>query len=651
MFEDKGIRQKLVAVIVAVVVVLLGGLGFGVVGYIGKLTRARVYTDALNNVESSARHIEGFLRERSRIVTTLMEDPELLDFAASRTDAGRSLAGNRQYEDLVTYCRRLTASDPMIRSTFFALASTGEYYREEGRVELEGYDARKRPWWKNTMEHGELFVAEPTVDLTTKTVSVTVQGPFYSDEGALLGIAGVDVQINTIGDLVSSIKFEGKGMAFLADETGHMVYYPGIRVTEDQGEDRPTVLKVFEGGPGFDRVVRGMTSGRRGLEHVRWKGQPYFLLYAPVQSKRPFMSWSLGLLVPEDAVAAPIRRVQWTSMIAIVGSLVIIAAVMLFLSSRIVSRPVQQLVDRFRDIAEGEGDLTRTVQVESQDELGQLGTLFNRFVGGIRKDISSIAHLSETVVGTSDQLSGLSEQIASATEETSSQAGMVSAAAEQVSKNVQSVATASEEMSASIREIARSATDAARVGGEAVEIAGETVDRFGRLTASGDTIARIVEVIRNIAEQTNLLALNATIEAARAGEAGKGFAVVAAEVKKLAKQTADATEEIEGNIASIRHLTGDAGEAIQRVTEIIHRINDIQTVIASAVEQQSSTTAEIGQNVSEAARGVDDIAQSIAAFAEVAQDTAAGASSIQQAAESLAETATQLKAIVGRFRY
>ncbi len=651
MFESWGIRQKLVAVIVAVVVVLLGGLGFGVVSYIARETQSRVYADALNNVEMSAHRIESFLRERSRIVTSLMEDPQLLRFATRRTDGSVSLSNDRDYHDLIAFCRRLTASDPMVRSTFFALASTGEYYREEGRIDLEGYDARKRPWWKSTMERGKLFVAEPSVDLTTKTVSVTVQGPFTSETGGLLGVAGVDVQLNTIGELVSGIKYEGKGMAFLADGTGHMVYYPGIRVTGDQGEDRPSVLKVFEGGMGFDRVVQGMIQGQRGLGNVRWKGQPYFVLYSPVHSDKPSMSWSLGLLVPQDVVAAPIRRVRWSSMLAIVLSLLIVGAVMLFLASRIVSRPVSQLVERFRDIAEGEGDLTRSVEVEADDELGELGKLFNRFVGGIRRDISSIATLSETVVDTSDQLSGLSEQIASATEETSSQAGMVSAAAEQVSKNVQSVATASEQMSASIREIARSATDAARVGGEAVEIAGETVDRFSRLSASGETIARIVEVIRSIADQTNLLALNATIEAARAGEAGKGFAVVAAEVKKLAKQTAEATEEIEGNIASIRHLTGDAGEAIGRVTEIIHRINDIQTVIASAVEEQSATTAEIGQNVSEAARGVDDIAQSIAAFAEVAQDTAAGASSIQQAAESLAETAVQLKAIVGRFKY
>jgi len=651
MFASWEIRQKLVVAIVAVVIVLRGGLGFGVVDYIARQTRSRVYAAALSNVDMSARHIEGFLRERSRIVTTLMQDPQLQRFATRRKDGGAPLAGDRDYHDLVNYCRRLTASDPMVRSTFFALASTGEYFREEGKVALPGYDARKRPWWRNTMEHGELFVAEPTVDLATKTVSVTIQGPFSSSTGALLGVAGVDVQLNTIGELVGAIKYEGKGMAFLADGTGHMVYYPGIRVTGDQGEDRPSVLKVFDGGTGFDRAVSAMTRGERGLGNVRWKGRPYFLLYAPVHSEKPAMSWSLGLLVPQDVVAAPISRVRWSSMIAILLSLLIIGSVMLFLASRIVSRPVSGLVERFRDIAEGEGDLTRTVQVESEDELGELGTLFNRFVGGIRSDISSIARLSETVVETSDQLSGLSEQIASATEETSSQAGMVSAAAEQVSKNVQSVATASEEMSASIREIARSATDAAHVGNEAVEIAGETVERFERLTSSGETIARIVDVIRNIADQTNLLALNATIEAARAGEAGKGFAVVAAEVKKLAKQTAEATEEIEGNIGSIRHLTRDAGEAIGRVTEIIHRINDIQTVIASAVEQQSATTAEIGQNVAEAARGVDDIAQSIAAFAEVAQDTAAGASSIKEAAESLAEMAVELKTIVGRFKY
>ncbi len=651
-FQRYGIRRKLVIGIVGVLVVLLGGLGFWAVSYINRMTRQRVYSDALGLVDVGANRITGFFDERGRIVATFAENPEFLQWAGSLERSGRAEAGaSRELSNLIAYTKRITDGDPSVLSAWFALNSTGEYFREDGRVEREGYDARKRPWWSAAVQKDQLYVSDPAVDLVRGYVSVPVQLAVHFDDGRLLGVIGIDVLLTTVADMVRTIRYGGEGMAFLADSSGRMVYYPGIKVTGAADSGLPKLLDVFSDGGGFDTVEQRMTGGERGMARVTWRGQSYLVLFAPVRAEQPALDWSLGLLVPEGLVTSPIRRLQLFSLLGVLLTIALVAGALILLTSAIVTRPVNGLVERFRDIASGHGDLTQKVEISSNDELGDLGSLFNSFVAGIRDDVSAVAEQSGSLASASEQLSGLSQQIASATEETSSQAGMVSAAAEQVSTNVQSVATASEQMSSSIREIAKSATEAARVASDAVVIASDTVQRFGDLMTSGEKIARVVEVIRTIAEQTNLLALNATIEAARAGEAGKGFGVVAGEVKALANQTAQATEEIEANIGAIRGLTEAAGEAIGQVTETIHRINDIQTVIASAVEEQSATTAEIGQNVAEAARGVDDIAQSIAGFAEVAQETASGASSIEGAAESLAATAARLQAIVERFQY
>jgi hypothetical protein len=139
-----------------------------------------------------------------------------------------------------------------------------------------------------------------------------------------------------------------------------------------------------------------------------------------------------------------------------------------------------------------------------------------------------------------------------------------------------------------------------------------------KLGESSQQIGKVIEVITSIAEQTNLLALNATIEAARAGEAGKGFAVVAGEVKELAKETAKATEEIGSRIAAIQEDTSDAVGAIGEIEQVIARIADMQTTIASAVEEQTATTNEIGRNVAEAARGSAEIAENIVSVAQAA---------------------------------
>ena len=171
-----------------------------------------------------------------------------------------------------------------------------------------------------------------------------------------------------------------------------------------------------------------------------------------------------------------------------------------------------------------------------------------------------------------------------------------------------------------------------------------------RNLVSGE-IGNVIKAIASIAQQTNLLALNATIEAARAGEAGLGFAAVANEVKELAKQTANATEDISQKIEAIQADTKGSVEAIAQITTIINQINDIQNTIASAVEEQTATTNEIARNVNQAAQGSSDIARNITSVAEAAQSTTASASKTQKAAVELSQTATELQELVSRFKY
>jgi methyl-accepting chemotaxis protein len=196
------------------------------------------------------------------------------------------------------------------------------------------------------------------------------------------------------------------------------------------------------------------------------------------------------------------------------------------------------------------------------------------------------------------------------------------------------VSAGSEEMGASIREISQNATEAAQVAGEAVGLAARTSNTMNQLGDSSSEIGDVIRTITAIAEQTNLLALNATIEAARAGESGKGFAVVAAEVKDLAQETARATEDISKRVQAIQADTGGAVEAIEEITRVIGRISDYQTTIASAVEEQTATTAEMNRSVAEAARL-----------------TTEGVQQSQQAAGALTRMSAELTSLVSTFRY
>jgi len=314
-----------------------------------------------------------------------------------------------------------------------------------------------------------------------------------------------------------------------------------------------------------------------------------------------------------------------------------------------ITRPLDAFSARFKDMAES-NDISSRVDEERGDEIGQLGRCLNLFVDKVHNIVTQIARTAELVAGASDELNSTSQQITANSEETSAQASVVATATQNVSQNLHTVATGAEEMGASIREIAKNATEASKVATGAVKIAQSATATVSKLGDSSTEIGQVIRVITSIAQQTKLLALNATIEAARAGEAGKGFAVVANEVKELAKETANATEDISSRIEAIQMDTKAAVDAIASISTVIHQINDISNTIATAVEEQNATTNEMARNVSEAAQGSLEITSNISGVAQAAESTSRGASDTQKAAQQLVETSAELRRLVEQFK-
>jgi methyl-accepting chemotaxis protein len=340
--------------------------------------------------------------------------------------------------------------------------------------------------------------------------------------------------------------------------------------------------------------------------------------------------------------------------------------------------PIQATINTLRDIAEGEGDLTRRLDATRHDELGELAHWFNAFADRIHDVVCVVADNSSQLSASSTQLSHTAESLAVGVTSSKQQSASVSAAAEQMSVNMQqvadstdgmsqtirSVAASVEEMNQTIREIARNAERSASVAGQAATLVQVSNDKIANLGQSADEIGKVIEVIQDIAEQTNLLALNATIEAARAGEAGKGFAVVATEVKELAKQTAAATDDIRSRIEAIQTSTTDAVSSIREISDVINNVNEVSRTIASAVEQQSITTRQISDNVSSTAsaaetvaRGVSEtalasreITENIARVDGVLLKTAQGADESKSAGVRLNQLAVEMAGLIGRFR-
>jgi len=254
---------------------------------------------------------------------------------------------------------------------------------------------------------------------------------------------------------------------------------------------------------------------------------------------------------------------------------------------------------------------------------------------GLQKSATSMQTTAERMSETADQSNALVSAVVSAAEETS--------------VNVQTVSSGTEELSTSISEIGRQVVTSAEIARKAVEEAGQTDATMQGLADNASRISVVVDLIQVIASQTNLLALNATIEAARAGDAGRGFAVVASEVKSLANQTAKATDEIRGQIASMQEVTTSAVTAIRNIGGTIAEINEVTTAIAAAVEEQGTATREIARNIQHAAGGTSEVSSNIIGVSAASAQAGSAANEVLSASGTLRREADVLRSEIDAF--
>lgn len=372
----------------------------------------------------------------------------------------------------------------------------------------------------------------------------------------------------------------------------------------------------------------------------------------------------LSLSLPMSEAVVLSNRSMWQTGGLMAGIVVIIMVVTYFLLRNIVLKPLAKMSDISRDIAKGEGDLTKRVPCDGNDEIAHMGGYFNEFIEKLQHMIKKVAHVTDKVASASVELSATAEEISKGTDTLTSRASQTAAAVEEMNATVGQVAQNSGKAASLAQDTVKTAQEGGTVVSSTIsgmqqlsEAVSNSATIISDLGKSSDQIGEIVRTIEDIADQTNLLALNAAIEAARAGEQGRGFAVVADEVRKLAERTTKATKEIGDMIRQIQHDTRGAVDSMQQGTQkvtagvdLVNKTGEALSQIVRMVSESADMIRQIAVASEEQSVATQQIASDIENVAKVTKESSSGAHESAKASQDLSQLAVELQGIVGGFK-
>lgn len=615
--------------------------------------RAQAEADFLDGSSREIRQIDNAMAmffkgitENVEYIASLPEiiaAPTLKDYSSADAPSSPLPESNQALE---TVFGRFASSHPTTAYLSYGRVDGG-YAIWPSDPDLKNYDPRVRPWYKTAIANpGKTLRTAAYYWAPDDAVLVGTVRTVNDAQGTLAGVVGLDVSLKQLTDLVRQIKIGETGYLMLVEDNGNVLV--------DPGNAEHNFKSLEDLGANYAKLANAS-----GLVEVDLNGTQYM---ANIWSS-PGLGWRFIGLIERDEVMAKADALTWQ-----IGLIVLLLAIAFAIAGAVFARlivdPIRSVASGLEDIAQGEGDLTRSLTVQGKDETAMLARWFNQFLGAIRNLVRSIVDASAALQQTSKDSTRVAQDMTDV--------------AERQRGAVEMVSTAFNEMVATANEVARSCSAAAtsadegqrqvHTGQSQIVDATDSVSRLsGNLQESAialhaleqdsQNIYAILSTIRSIAEQTNLLALNAAIEAARAGDQGRGFAVVADEVRALAQRTAQSTGEIDGLLGGLARRTkevtqqmqsslemsqasveriGLASQSFEQIRGAVDHIRDQNTQIAAAAEEQHQVAEDINRHILQ----IHDDAQLVETLAQSARGDS----------QELAQLSEQLHNLVGRFK-
>lgn len=671
----KSISRKVSLVLLIVIVVVLATTGILVNLFTKNIVTNNIEKEVKIESETVSNQVNHFFEKKGQLVDQVTSNQTVLhylDSAKGRDDA----LDNKYYKDMNASLEATKDMDSDIAMIWVA-SEKGNFLTGTGDVLSEkDFDLQGRPWYKSVHDADGLYYTEPYNDEVFGKVIMSVMKTVEVDN-EVVGIVAADIFLDSIPEIMEQYKIGKTGYTILLDSKGNVIYHPN--------EDLVMKDPFTEQKGDLGKVAEKMLGGKQGLETAEIDSDKYYVGYEPVNAA----DWSVATTVKQDEVFKPLTSMTYKLIVFFTIAGVLLVAITYFLLKYMLKN-IQPMSEMIKQIASG--DLTQELNIESNDELGQVSNDLNDMLQNLRNFIGVVQENSEQVAASSQQLNVSTDQTAEAAQVV---AGTVDTVTQSTLQQIERTKEASDTvstMSDTFKTVALDsdnvatravlAVEKAENGGVAVASAKsqmDTINETVHTTASiisklgerSTEIGQIVDTISGISSQTNLLALNASIEASRAGESGKSFAVVANEVRKLAEQSNEAAEQIANLITEIQTDTEEAVHSIQEGTEEVEKGSEVVetagttfTEITSIVEEVSEQMNRISTSIQELSAGtehivtiiddVDGLAHSAQEeFENVAaatEEQTATLEEIASASRSSSERALELQDEISRFK-
>lgn len=515
-----------------------------------------------------------------------------------------------------TYAQRMKAKTGAA-AVFWVSNATGKYFTGDGYDRTLDRKNASDQWFYSFLDSDKDYVLELDKNSSSNAIMLFINARFDTGTGQV-GVTGLGLSVEAMAAAVRAYKIGASGSVYLARADGGILVHRDAKLADGKHS-----LKDL---PGIDPALSEQLLAGKKYAHIRSDSASGARIVA--SSYIPELNAYVIADVPEAEILGAVGRPAIISafVAALLGGGVGLLAI--YFVSGAIAAPVRRASEMLGEIADGDGDLSRRMKVESEDEIGQLALSFNRFVSSLSKTIAQVRESTAAISTASREIAAGNLDLSSRTEAQASSLEQTAAAMEELTSTVRQNA----ENASQANQLVSAASSYAVKGGDVV---GQVVTTMGSITDSSRRIVDIIGVIDSIAFQTNILALNAAVEAARAGEQGRGFAVVAAEVRNLAQRSAGAAKEIKQLIGDSvekvqagSKLVDDAGSTMRDIVESVRRVADLMNEIAAASREQSDGIGQVNQSVAH----MDEATQRNAALVEQA---ASAAASMQDQASNL----------------